>query len=97
MLFFYIRHGDPTYHPDELTPLGHLQAEAVAKRLAIYGMDDIYASTSNRVIETALPLCHLLKKEMTILDFANEDYAYRDFSCPTVSTGSEFLGLTAGF
>ena len=31
MLFFYVRHGDPIYDPDSLTPLGHRQAEAVAK------------------------------------------------------------------
>ena len=53
MLFFYIRHGDPTYHPDELTPLGKRQAEAIAKRLALYGIDRIFASTSNRAIQTA--------------------------------------------
>lgn len=80
MLFFYIRHGDPTYHPDELTPLGKRQAEAAAKRLSLYGIDRIYASTSNRAIETAQPTCEILKKEMTLLDFANEHYAYLDFS-----------------
>ena len=30
MILYYVRHGDPTYNPDELTPLGHRQAEAVA-------------------------------------------------------------------
>ena len=80
MLFFYIRHGDPIYDPDQLTPLGHRQAEAVAKRLALYGIDKIYASTSNRAIQTAQPTCEILKKEMTQLDFANEHYAWRDFS-----------------
>lgn len=80
MLFFYIRHGDPTYNPDALTPLGKRQAEAVAKRLALYGIDRIYASTSNRAIQTAQPTCELLKKDMTLLDFANEGHAYRDFS-----------------
>ena len=34
MLLYVIRHGDPTYSPDALTPLGHRQAEAVEKRLA---------------------------------------------------------------
>jgi broad specificity phosphatase PhoE len=52
MLFFYVRHGDPTYNPDELTPLGHRQAEAVAKRLSLYGIDKIYSSTSNRAYLT---------------------------------------------
>ena len=32
MLFFYIRHGDPIYSPDSLTPLGRRQAEALGRR-----------------------------------------------------------------
>ena len=61
MLFFYVRHGDPIYDPDSLTPLGHRQAEAVAKRLALYGLDEIYASTSNRAVLTATPTSEILK------------------------------------
>ena len=80
MLFFYIRHGDPTYDPDALTPLGHKQAEAVAKRLALYGVDEIFASTSNRAIQTAQPTCNLLKKDMILLDFCNECYTWRDLT-----------------
>ena len=41
MLLFYVRHGDPIYDPDMLTPLGKRQAESVAKRLAMYGIDEI--------------------------------------------------------
>ena len=80
MLFFYIRHGDPIYDPDSLTPLGLRQAEAVAKRLALYGIDKVYASSSNRAILTAKPTCELLKKEMEIMDFANENHAWADFT-----------------
>lgn len=80
MLFFYIRHGDPIYDPDSLTPLGQKQADAVAKRLALYGIDKIYSSSSNRAIGTAKPTCDLLKKEMIIRDFANESHAWRDFN-----------------
>jgi len=79
MLFFYIRHGDPTYKPDELTPLGHRQAEAAAKRLSLFGLDRIFCSTSNRVKETALHTCQMLKKEPELVDFVNEKYAIRDF------------------
>ena len=32
MLFFYVRHGDPIYNPDSLTPLGHEQARALGDR-----------------------------------------------------------------
>ena len=75
MLLFYVRHGDPIYSPDELTPLGSRQAESVARRLSLYGVDRIYASTSNRAKQTAQPLCEILKKEMTLLDCANEGHA----------------------
>ena len=80
MLLFYVRHGHPTYDPDALLPLGRKEAEAVAKRLALFGVDKIFASSSNRAMETAQPTCDLLQKEMTILDFANESYAYKDLS-----------------
>ena len=59
MIFYYIRHGDPTYNPDSLTALGVRQAEALAKRLALYGLDNIYSSTSNRAIMTAKPTCEV--------------------------------------
>ena len=75
MLFFYIRHGDPIYDPDSLTPLGHLQAQALAKRLARFGIDEIYASTSTRAQQTALPTAQLLNKEIISMDWCNERYA----------------------
>ena len=80
MLFFYVRHGDPIYNPDSLTELGKKQAEALAKRLALYGIDKIYASTSPRAIMTAQPTCDLLKKDMTLLDFCNEGQVWRRFT-----------------
>ena len=83
MLFFYVRHGDPIYDPDSLTPLGHRQAEAAAKRLATFGLDEIYASTSNRAVLTATPTSELTKKEITKLDFANEGHAWRELTVKT--------------
>ena len=66
MILYLVRHGDPIYDPDSLTPLGHEQAKAVAKRFALYGLDEVYASTSNRAIQTAKPTSELLKKEIGI-------------------------------
>lgn len=80
MLLFYVRHGDPIYDPDSLTPLGKRQAEACAKRLSRYGVDKIYASTSTRAIETSQPTCEILKKQAELLDFCNEGHAWRDFT-----------------
>ena len=72
MIIYYVRHGDPIYNPDQLTPLGEKQAESVAKRLARYPIDQIYSSTSNRAMQTAQPLCQLLGKEMKPLEFLRE-------------------------
>ena len=80
MLFFYIRHGDPIYNPDSLTPLGHQQAQAVAKRLCMFGIDRIFASSSNRAKQTAEPTCALLKKEMTVCDWANEGLVWQELT-----------------
>lgn len=81
MLFFYVRHGDPIYSPNSLTPFGHRQAEAVGRMLALYRISEVYSSTSERAKLTAKPLCEIAKKEMNLLDFANEDYVWRDLVC----------------
>lgn len=80
MLFFYIRHGDPIYTPDSLTPQGELQAAALAKRLALYGIDRIYTSSSIRAQQTAAPTAKLLGLEPEILDWTKEHHAWEDFA-----------------
>ena len=86
MLLFYVRHGDPIYNPDSLTPLGHEQAKSLAKRFVTYGLDRIYSSPSVRAQQTAQPTCDLLGKEKTICPWACESVAWRYFSIDA-STG----------
>ena len=81
MLLFYVRHGDPIYNPNSLTPLGRRQAEAVAKRLALYGIDELYASPSTRAMQTAEPTSEILKLNINPLDFADEAHVWRDLTC----------------
>ena len=76
MLLFYIRHGEPIYDPNRLTPLGERQAEALARRLARYGLDEIYVSPSHRARQTAEPTQELLHLTPTVLDWCNEDLAW---------------------
>lgn len=81
MLLYIIRHGDPTYNEkDELTEKGTLQSAALAKRLARYGMDEIYSSPRPRARKTAEPLCHLVKKDLQVLEWTNEDIYWEAFS-----------------
>lgn len=79
MLLFYIRHGDPVYDPDSLTPQGERQAEALAKRLALYGIDRIYASPSRRARLTSQPTCEILGKQADIKPWLDEGLAAKYF------------------
>ena len=80
MLLFYVRHGDPIYNPDSLTPLGNEQAEAVKKRLGQFGLNKIYSSDSNRAYLTAKPTADMLKLEIEQLPWCNESIAYSELS-----------------
>ena len=91
MILFYIRHGQPTYIPDELTPLGRRQAEAVARRLAYFGVDEIYSSNSGRAMQTAQPLCEMLGKPLTTFDWLNEDIAFDEMAHPLNETRDQWI------
>ena len=80
MLLYVIRHGDPIYDPDTLTPKGKLQAAALGKRLAIHGLDKIYVSPNGRARETCQPTCDLLGLTPEIAPWSSEDLTWRDFS-----------------
>ena len=79
MRIYYIRHGEPVYQPNILTPLGERQAEAVARMLIHCDVDEIYASTSQRAIDTAKPTADILRKEIETFDFCSDDVAWKDF------------------
>lgn len=53
MRLIFVRHGHPDYEHDCLTPLGHLQAEAAAERLADEPIKAVYTSSCGRAVETA--------------------------------------------
>lgn len=72
MLLYIVRHGDPVYSTDSLTPRGKLQAEAVGKRIYHSGINTIYSSPMGRAKETAEPACRLLGLPMNIEEWAHE-------------------------
>ncbi len=80
MILYYVRHGEPIYDPDSLTPLGHKQAEALAIRMRELNIDRIYASTSTRAIQTAEPTARAIGKDIIPLDFCNEMYAWDELA-----------------
>lgn len=72
MRFLFIRHGEPDYEKDCLTPTGTLQAKAVAKRLAGENISEIYSSPLGRAKETASYTAKNLGLEVVTLDFMRE-------------------------
>jgi len=80
MLLYIIRHGDPDYANDTLTPKGKLQADSLAKRLAVHGIDKVYSSPLGRARLTAQPTCDLLGLECHIEPWTSENLAWEHFS-----------------
>ncbi len=80
MLLFIIRHGDNM--GDCLTELGQKQAEALSKRLAVYGLDKVYSSPLNRTCQTAQHTAKLLNKDIVKLDYFSEDNGLKYFAPP---------------
>ena len=91
MILFYIRHGDPIYNPNMLTPLGEKQAHSVAKRLASHGLDKIYSSPSTRARQTAQPTADLTKLPVTEVDFADEAHVWNDLTIKRDDGGLTWL------
>jgi probable phosphoglycerate mutase len=80
MLLYIIRHGDPDYANDCLTYKGKQQADAVSKRLAANGLDEIYASPLGRAVQTAEPTAGLLNLSINIEEWMSESLAWKDLS-----------------
>ena len=72
MRHIFVRHGDPNYAENCLTPIGHLQAKAVAKRLMNEGVEKICASPVKRAWDTALYIAEPLGLEVEQCDFMRE-------------------------
>jgi len=53
MKLLFMRHGDPDYANDSLTPRGHVQAALLAEALASRPIDEIYVSPRGRAQMTA--------------------------------------------
>ena len=80
MILFIIRHGDPIYETDSLTKKGLMQAEALPRRLAMHGIDEIYSSPMGRARLTAKPTAELLNLNIHIEEWMSESLAWDDLS-----------------
>lgn len=72
MIFYFVRHGHPDYKTDSLTELGKLQAQKAAGRLRDCGIQQIFASTNGRAMETAQFTADMLDLPIVPCDFMRE-------------------------
>ncbi|NLZ36013.1 MAG: histidine phosphatase family protein [Clostridiales bacterium] len=72
MKILIIRHGDPDYALDSLTPRGFKEAEALAEWLGKRRIDHIYASPLGRAQRTAEPTAKVHGLKIETLDWLAE-------------------------
>ena len=72
MRLILVRHGDPDYENDCITPLGNLQAKAASERLKDEGISGICSSSCGRALETAQYTADLLGLRIEKFDFLRE-------------------------
>ena len=72
MRIVFVRHGEPNYEKDCLTPLGRQQALACAERLRSEGISEVFSSPFGRARETAEATARALNLPVRVLDFMHE-------------------------
>ncbi len=72
MILYIVRHGEPIYGPDTLTPLGRRQAQALVRRFEKSGLDRIFSSPMGRARETAQPTADALHLPVKIEPWTRE-------------------------
>lgn len=81
MLLYCIRHGETTYNAEgriqgqydtQLSPLGRLQSEAIARALCESGIEAVYTSPLSRAYETARPIAAACRVELQVDDRLKE-------------------------
>jgi broad specificity phosphatase PhoE len=88
MRLYIIRHADPDYDNHTITPAGHLEAQALARRLAGVGLTHIYCSPLDRAQHTMQYTADLLKIEPITEDWLRELSDWR-IDAPDASFGRE--------
>lgn len=72
MKILIVRHAEPDYQHDSLTPKGFREAQLLAERLSKMNLSNLYCSPCGRAIRTAKPTANLLGKDIEILDWLTE-------------------------
>src|SRR3569833_1782620 len=77
MRLYIIRHADPDYPNNTITAAGHLEAAALAERLATEGLTHIYASPLGRAVHTMRYTADKIGLPHTIEEWTQELHALR--------------------
>lgn len=72
MRLMFIRHGDPDYSIDSLTPKGHREAELLSLRLEKEEVAAFYVSPLGRARDTARYTLDRIGREATVCDWLRE-------------------------
>ncbi|MBE6601419.1 MAG: histidine phosphatase family protein [Ruminococcaceae bacterium] len=72
MKLIIIRHGDPNYEIDSLTPTGWREAELLSRRVSKWDVKAFYTSPLGRARDTARPTLEKMGREATVLDWLRE-------------------------
>ncbi len=76
MRLIIIRHGDPDYSIDSLTPTGEIEAELLAERIAKLDIKAFYQSPLGRAKRTAFHTLKKMGREAETLDWLREFDVY---------------------
>ena len=72
MRILLIRHAEPDYSVDSLTPKGRVEAELLSRRLVRYDVRDFYVSPLGRARDTAAYTLEKLNREAEVLPWLAE-------------------------
>ena len=72
MRILLIRHAEPDYAVDSLTPKGRAEAELLSRRLVRYDFRDIYVSPLGRARDTAAYTLSKLRRDAEVLPWLRE-------------------------
>ena len=72
MRILFIRHGDPDYSVDSLTPKGRVEAELLSEKLSNTDIDDFYVSPLGRARDTAAYTLNKVNKTAEVLPWLEE-------------------------
>ncbi len=92
MILYIVRHGDPDYERNTITPYGHEEAKALAEWFRDIPLDEIYTSPLGRAKDTASYTCEIKALTPTVLLWTEESMDYMQRFAPAAPFSYRFSG-----